>query len=1805
MAMKKNIFVLSLILFSFPLVLSYTGSGFSGPTNNFQYTQPTFNQIYSSAEIGNYWPILNNFETDQCEAVSDFIIGIPPGGCSPGVVRSDLLAEQNVPVFCSLYAVKVNPLIKVSSIKSISFRGDYPEGVAGVSFHPARASVNSYQTLLGDPTINNIGYVVIILKREKVEANMEEWIAGNLTATIRFDAAEAYGTGKGEYYLNSEDGGNLEENSFWNGKGYLNLEGIGEGKARIQILSDKNNVYRTLELSEGETSNLIYFPGYYCRAGIRLKLNELVAMENTALLKINGNDIWVREGSKILDDKCRVKRIEVDESRTGNISISCPGRSIFLRLEKKTCEGECLEDEEISEFSYFNESNEVVRELIEEYPFEKSEGRMDNFGEDSLYEQIRLAGSLRQFKTQAELMDLFIDTYSDSKIINTVIKERLELGEYNYSNSYSSVAISNSYFDIALKAFKNFEENSSSVDFSVESKTFKGISKGERITILNDKEYITIREISANKVSFEYVNSNSDADVRSDLETVMLGDYSVLGERQIHVSNIDVIEAAYVSLIPEVKNTKTEADFTFRIGIEKRAIELSPEKTKRMLKNLNESIERLDSINKRLETLVKGWKGACFATSAVLMIKNMISGVSGEALARQKVMDKYKVICDRDYPSMTRTQCYNELSSQIDEEVSLMATALKSVNDKMDSTIQNHKTSEGLFGQEKIVNQESYVNDLKKQIPDEWSVEVEGQKITKEDLTTSSQVRAVLLYEELNGKGGVSEERAKEEMESELSYVSNIKRVNDQNKKLQEELNSKGITDAKIQNYNPQGAVYLRWDGQISKGIDGIGDGKSIQYINYKGTVYLFVLSSPVNDLMNVNSAYTYDGSSWVKGSKPNENFVFSSASASGCSNPWTGKKEVIYYEAGANKGLPAIVPFDIRNGWYVMVPNSAGTFIEDSPKGYSASADVSYFKICNIGSNGLMEKGVNDLCQSFDVNSAGSVKEFIPCPSMTSDEVKELYNKAREAIRRASSQAGQKEIEILGEIMDLGAPMGDSGDFECQDFMSPDDCKLMFNVCDPVICPPSRCDLGGKMPVSDVIQTGIIGSLILCLPNAKEGIMVPICVSGVQAGLEAYVSILKSKRDCLEKSLETGEYVGICDQITSIYLCEFFWRQLAPVMDVLLPRLIGSFFSGGGESVRGGGEYLLVEKSWSVLQKSVDYFQNTYAVNAFKAFNIRSVSEVGGEFCRAFVGTSVPDSAEGIESILEPESPPQFYAHFSETLFTEATVPSTSQYKVYYHIYAGDNKGVQYQVYLKNPPESNYYRSNPYVSVKTGYIVAGNSADESIDFTAPSGYKELCVVIDSQEECGFKQVTTDLGLDYLAKKYTQEQAETSGITSEKECISGSPSALALASPNIQSGAEEMINPEIALRGIVRVCASVNPEAGVVAENYLTCVKNEEGENPCGKGYSCNDAGYCVDSEGNKQKRDTRWKDVGYCGTSDVRCWLDVSSVKEDLESISAIEGSSISILEEQEGLLENSRLDLESVRANLVLASKKIKELKDSELKGITSSNNSIKEILDLLDSIIGTEDIAGAGTNADRAEALALKASLYRRITLANFDASVKVSAEQASSEESLEEEASSGEIEDLDDILTETWSVDSSLNILYDGSETDFKLYTPNNEDFDIIQKDLGFFSSLGQISSNGEITIEQNSLEIKVVEGVLLKDLENYEYKNGFFSKKVESDIQDVASETINEISEGKVKLVLEGDLYYFIYQNQKTNYYLKAKGENIILYEDKDWWVDSTKGYYIDSKWQNLEQDVPSWINGISLSVSNGAISISS
>ena len=443
---------------------------------------------------------------------------------------------------------------------------------------------------------------------------------------------------------------------------------------------------------------------------------------------------------------------------------------------------------------------------------------------------------------------------------------------------------------------------------------------------------------------------------------------------------------------------------------------------------------------------------------------------------------------------------------------------------------------------------------------------------------------------------------------------------------------------------------------------------------------------------------------------------------------------------------------------------------------------------------------------------------------------------------------------------------------------------------------------MGGKYRVDNVIQTGVVGSLALCLPNAQEGIIAPICLTGVHAGLDGYISILNSTASCLKESLATGQNIGICDEIKSVYLCDFFWRQASPFLNVLLEK---TFEIASGQGARGGGEYLTVQRAWANTEGAINYFTGQYAGNSIQAFynrNLGSVQpissfgtgayggpsynngntgyfnsyqnqinnnlpstnfigyggNVGAEFCKSFISSGFSGATTSIfESLIEPDSPEQYTGWFSENVLTTATYPPTSHYKVYYHIFAGKDIGSAYQVYLKGAPQLQGIFSNNIQIVDQGYIARGSEVDRARDFTASSGFQQLCININGREECGFKTVSTSFALNSITDNYLKEQSKQTNIISEKNCIAGSPSLYSLIQPNLQAGVEQTLNPQLYNRGIVRICASQNPGKQVL---------------PTGQ-YDSTLSVY------------DKWKDVGYCDDPTIRCWLDTNSVKDVIKN--------------------------------------------------------------------------------------------------------------------------------------------------------------------------------------------------------------------------------------------------------------------------------------------------------------------------------
>ena len=1642
------------LLFWILLFLLMVSSVSAYSRSSFQYTSPGAGSFGYLGRQGITISPSYLWDKDKCEAGQDFIIQVDPLGCEPGVVRSDLLEEQNVPVFCPLRATKLNPLIDVEAIDYISFKGKYPKQVSGVGFYPARAAIKgSYKTLLNSPVLGNIGYAVIVLKKQKNESEMPEWVEGNLTATIRYDVKNAFGIGKATYYL-PEFESELEwkqkyrRYGLWNGRGFLRAEVIDENSASVSVYLDERQRLSGFNLRKGQTSRMIYLPGFYCMAGMKLRLDSLENPDTRAKLDINGEIVEVGDEEEFLENKCRVKdiekyglikkasircladdraerfdlmispRVKLDfkgakkegyvageflfdylnngkkeyvylgyigttdntddeeslivylykdpDNKGGNLSqekISSIGREVDSALfgigniAKQFVKGEGIKEikykEEKKVFgksvkligfadagnaklsedarNYYDKAMKDYRTVIDSFPGEKENPNdevQETFGERALLNSIILSANAKQNKDLKSLCTEFKERYPDSeKDVGGFCSNRYFLS--NSEIARRDVLINGRVKGISLKGIYEPTPDEYSAEIIIRgSDRIKGsvqLRKDGIVYLDNNKsDFIQLVSLERDSAKIKVSLSSEDNGKRpvSGTKKLEKGKVDSFGSRySFKLAKANLKKQAKVSVIPNIRNAETEANFSFKIGIEKRAIQLSPEQIKKRLSNLNETIGKWERISNNLGTAVKGFKAACITTGTVLTLKNLVANFNGKAIARREVMTKEGGWNDRCKKEIEKTgqtldKCLYDYSREIEQAVDDYAKIIEAKNNEF-KKLQEGITTKGLFGTKTVDEDElakkvftderknRLIEKLKKNFGE--NIEIDGEKVSVEKIINElnagtfsvTKFRDLEVTAEASGIGslkGIFEKQLEKDL---IDIYKNIKGNAEQASFAKELSEKKELRGVGVGVYASKDAIKGIYDGgKTTEKYGDISANSNIQAIVHNNKRYLLKLSHSTGNEYNIDKVYGEDGKEIKDGNEVSEikrRFSkFVKYDASSYTNPFKVTPEVKYWETAPYKGMPALVPFDTKNGWYVATKQTLPVL--GGIRNYDDSARITKFELCNVMENGKPEAHSgygDDECQVFAFPT-GRISEF---PGLGKSETDRIVKKALRAVEDAQRQYKKGlrgKIKILGENINVGAPAVDVPEMQCQNFMSPKDCYLLFNVCDPVVCPTSRCNLGGTFYVSNVIQSGIFGSAILCTPNAREGIFVPVCLSGLKAGIDGLLSVQKNYRDCLKENLETGKTVGLCDEIHSIYLCEFFWRQALPVSKILAPKAIELAM---GQGTRGGGEYLGVQESWRNAENSIEYMTKYYGESSYEAFKVRATDKAGSAFCKTFISARYPTSGKFFDALIEPDVPVQYHAWFQEIPFTTATVPPVSQYKVFYHIYAGKDTGVYYRVYLKGPEGISFYQSNPTITVPgaTGYIPRGEYASQTKEFTAVSGYQELCINVNGREECGFKQASTSFAVDYVKDRYMKEQASKTGIKTEKECIAGSSSLYSFVTPNLQEGAQEAMNPALYSRGITRVCSTESP--GKATDPY------DGGEN-------------------------SRWVDVGYCGNKKMRCWLDTNTVKDIIQSagitnetLDKVSKDAIEKLKE-----EGNYLDFGKVK-------EEIEKMKDSEI--------------------------------------------------------------------------------------------------------------------------------------------------------------------------------------------------------------------------------------------------------------------------------
>lgn len=1506
----RYVAVCIVFVFSVMLLASVSAAtlqtGFYGQnTQTVRYTSGAdIQEMYSYDQVNTYWPVLRN--ADDCTARQDVLLIVPPGGCTPMVVRSDLLAEQDVPVFCQISALNLNPLINIKRIKSISFGGNTPREVAVAGYHPARAALGPTDRLFNNPLTSNIGYVVLILKKNPNEAELPDFVNVTLSATIEYDSGNAFGVGRSEFLLpeaGQQPGTLAERQVFLNGRYSVQLESADATTATVAIYQGDQRI-TSMRVQKDTRSNELYLPGSYCQFKLRPVYEGLVAAQSTAVLQVGDDLVSVYKGSTFAEGKCTVSAI-TNQSAGGSVTFRCSGtRDITLSFAPKSANGTVNEKtytgaNGASIESNFSTALELYNHVKDNYPSEQKSliGSTTNgsfettYAEDSLREAYKLAVSLGKMQSAHTIVQMLLTSYPNSPFIKEYMSWGNELAQFEGSSRTVNVNTGTDVFSVTLLSVRNPVKAQQATFTINENPSAQTVSVGGRSEAFSpsssryNRGYFVLESVTPDRAS---IVSYCD-DRRQTSQSITLNGVATVCDTPVRLTDIGTEKYAKLRLEAGSGLTTTRTNLSVGVGIEKRAISLTPEKAAERIDELNKTIAQWEGVSKGLGNVVTGLKSACFATAGVLTVKNFLTGLSGEGYARQLVMRQENGWTDwcknevarTDSPYSTLNDCYLQNAEAINRDVGVTTQALNEVNEKI-GQIEEGKTRTdsglaGVFGGASVDRSAActeYAAYLR-QTYGSRSVGTQGQTVNQllanengceEGEYTYTQLRELELNLKINAQQNGISGNFFNKSTSQLDELSRsiVANQNFVSSRAQEAAAQAGAPKASFLRTGGQSDVYVdvkpkdtRYAQMFSdvtithvalfttNGFDdSTGDRSSFDAGWYVAGLaqeqdgsYRIVQVTRVNNINDMTGTSSVNAEQFA--TRFNIGRIVARDSVD-CVNTYRDP-EVRYYETGQYKGLPEIVPLDVDKGWYAATKPTLPAF--GGTGGFEASGRVSTFYLCNVGPNGRAQFGEgygDDICQQVDLNR-GQTFESFSC--LTDAEMKRYVNLAVQTIQEAAQRyaSGQKSITLGKKTYSIGRPAAAVPAVQCQDYMDPRECTLMFNVCDPVICPASRCDLGGTFPVSDVIQTGVVGSALLCLPNIREGIVLPVCLSGIKSGVDSYLSILKSHQLCLEESIQSGRLVGICDEITSVYTCEFFWRQIGPAANALLPKAFELL--SGQAAPRGGGEYGLVQSAWQNTEGSINYFTQTYAANSLEAFKVRSIESAGSTMCRAFISTSTP---QALKSLVEPDSPPQFHAWFSSIPFSDVTVPATAQYKVFYHIFAGEDTGTSYSVYLKNPPATSYYTTAQTVTVSTGFIPRGRFATETKDFTAPVGYQELCVRINNEEECGFKQVSTDFALNYMRDAFVSEELERTDITSAQECTNGGPNPAALLQPNIQAAAEEAAIPNAYARGVTRICATQNP------------------------GLSTNP---------------TRYSEVGYCDDQKIKCWLDTESVKEALTS--------------------------------------------------------------------------------------------------------------------------------------------------------------------------------------------------------------------------------------------------------------------------------------------------------------------------------
>ena len=958
-----------------------------------------------------------------------------------------------------------------------------------------------------------------------------------------------------------------------------------------------------------------------------------------------------------------------------------------------------------------------------------------------------------------------------------------------------------------------------------------------------------IDEINSNNIVL--LKRTDQRDIR---QTIKVDQLTPIDNSKINLLRTDTKSQILVTILPGEERTFSVTKFTVHIPIEKRAFKLTPEQIESELAATNNVINSLENVIDKVGKLNNVFTGYCIAYASYLYVKNFFTDKT-TVKARKEVINNWKEYCKKLSDSYSSVQrCINENADEIESEVAKGKEIITEIeNDesfKDTPYLKDAEIKKRLLDYEISQNKDSGL--IKEYAKNFLTTEFNAKQQDKVNFEVGD-IKSYIFDDKDKIRETVDLNKLKEKY-PELAdlYKNDLSIIQDPNRKSFEKEKAAGeiLEKEKLrrsylykQEFESSKDNYLKYDidnsfNDVFKSTAPPKDNNQEQ-ISYQNIIpdksgsAVYIRDQDPNRAENIY--LDQEKKNPVKYSdidKTNTNKVYYLESGekvsvieilkSGSFQP----KFTISDETGS-KGRIKSISIDASHYIEVTKRDIAGQIVkvsifesrnENELDTGQRIYDEFDFKDCN---NKIKENQIKSKIGNSD-----------PC-----NILRDADSKVNSRINTGVSN--DQPLSIGSKFYAFEKYSQLSSNLDCTDINSVNECRQLFGACDPVMCPNSRFDFNGKWKrVDNVIASGISGSIMLGLHNYDIPYEpLPVCVTGVRAGLKNIQSIFKGYNDCLELKKRTGESIGGCSYIRSLGYCKVIWGEASSIIGTIGPERIFQF--GASAIGQGGNEY--VQNFHENIRRSnefFNYFTNTYGQNVFAAYRGRGTKEIGSEFCETAIFGRLPGQGSLVDQLLKPSVPAQFFAIFDESPYVAIDGEEKSTYRILYHVYAGEDHDIRYLISLRD--DKGQERQITYST----FLEKGNTNQKTVNVVEDSGFNQICVRIDGgAPNCGFGKVSSEFAIRYAQEKLVEKEYDREA-TNENECIS-SKSRL-IDNPEIVTTSLSLIASGVKETGVKRSCSPENPGKGTPNEKSWL----EKGT--CGK-----------DSQG---------RDLG-------KCWLDANSV--------------------------------------------------------------------------------------------------------------------------------------------------------------------------------------------------------------------------------------------------------------------------------------------------------------------------------------